>query len=62
MIASGARAAAPPISGLDTVDYLTNETLFSLTELPHGLALLEAAQLARKWLNRLPDLAARCFC
>ncbi|MBR9986933.1 MAG: FAD-dependent oxidoreductase [Desulfosarcina sp.] len=28
VIATGARAAAPPIDGLDTVDYLTNETVF----------------------------------
>ncbi len=40
VIASGARAAAPPIPGLDAVDYLTNETLFSLTELPSSLIVL----------------------
>ena len=34
MIASGARAKIPEIPGLDQVDFLTNETLFSLTELP----------------------------
>ena len=34
VIATGARAAAPPIPGLDSVPYLTNETVFSLTELP----------------------------
>ncbi|MEM8671216.1 MAG: mercuric reductase [Planctomycetota bacterium] len=34
VIAAGARASAPSIPGLDSVDYLTNETLFSLTELP----------------------------
>ena len=34
VIASGARAKIPEIPGLDQVDFLTNETLFSLTELP----------------------------
>nr|XP_061804804.1 mercuric reductase-like [Nerophis lumbriciformis] len=34
VIATGARAAAPPIPGLAEVDYLTNESVFSLTELP----------------------------
>jgi pyruvate/2-oxoglutarate dehydrogenase complex dihydrolipoamide dehydrogenase (E3) component len=34
VIATGARAAAPLIPGLDAVDYLTNESVFSLTELP----------------------------
>ena len=34
VIATGARAAAPPIDGLEDAGYLTNETVFSLTELP----------------------------
>jgi len=40
VIATGARAAAPPIKGLDTIDYLTNENLFSLTELPKRLGII----------------------
>lgn len=40
VIATGARAASPPIPGLDEVDYLTNETLFSLTELPPRLGII----------------------
>ena len=39
-IAAGARAAAPPIAGLDQVDYLTNESVFSLTELPGRLGII----------------------
>ncbi len=33
-IATGTRAAAPPIPGLAEAGYLTNETVFSLTALP----------------------------
>ena len=40
VICTGARAAAPPIPGLDEVDYLTNETLFSLEELPKRFAVI----------------------
>jgi pyruvate/2-oxoglutarate dehydrogenase complex dihydrolipoamide dehydrogenase (E3) component len=40
VIATGARAAAPPIPGLEDVPYLTNETLFSLTELPRRFAVI----------------------
>ena len=40
VIATGARASAPPIPGLDTVNYLTNENLFSLTELPQRLGVV----------------------
>lgn len=40
VIASGARASAPPIDGLETVEYLTNENLFSLTELPKRFGIV----------------------
>ncbi len=40
VIATGGRAAAPPIPGLEQTGYLTNETLFSLTELPRRLAII----------------------
>ena len=44
-ICTGARAAAPPIPGLDEVGYLTNETIFSLTELPARLAVIGAGPI-----------------
>ncbi len=40
VIATGARAAMPPIPGLAEAGALTNETLFSLTELPARLAII----------------------
>jgi pyruvate/2-oxoglutarate dehydrogenase complex dihydrolipoamide dehydrogenase (E3) component len=45
VIATGARAAAPPIPGLNEVPYLTNETLFSLTERPRRLAVIGAGPI-----------------
>ncbi|ACB73599.1 mercuric reductase [Opitutus terrae] len=45
VIATGARASAPPITGLAEVPYLTNETLFSLTELPRRLAIVGAGPI-----------------
>ena len=36
VIATGARAAEPPIPGLGEAGYLTNETVFSLTERPRA--------------------------
>lgn len=41
-IATGARAAMPPIPGLDTAGALTNEALFGLTERPRRLAIIGA--------------------
>jgi pyruvate/2-oxoglutarate dehydrogenase complex dihydrolipoamide dehydrogenase (E3) component len=40
VIATGARPAAPSIEGLREGEYLTNETVFSLTELPRRLVVL----------------------
>ncbi len=45
VIATGARASAPPIPGLKDVPHLTNETLFSLTELPRRLAIVGAGPI-----------------
>ncbi len=40
VIATGARAAIPPIPGLAESGFITNETVFSLTELPRRLAII----------------------
>lgn len=45
LIATGARAAAPPIDGLSDVPYLTNETIFSLTERPRRLGVIGAGPI-----------------
>ena len=45
VIATGARAAAPPIPGLAEAGFLTNETVFSLTTLPRRLAVIGAGPI-----------------
>jgi pyruvate/2-oxoglutarate dehydrogenase complex dihydrolipoamide dehydrogenase (E3) component len=45
VIATGARAAVPPIPGLAELAYLTNENLFELTELPARLAVIGAGPI-----------------
>ncbi len=45
VIATGARATVPPIEGLAEAGYLTNETVFSLTELPKRLAVIGAGPI-----------------
>jgi len=39
-IAAGASAFVPPIEGLETVPYLTNETLFEITEQPRRMVIV----------------------
>ena len=45
VVATGARATAPPISGLADAGYLDNETVFSLTERPRRLAVIGAGPI-----------------
>ena len=40
VIATGGRAVAPPVEGLAETGYLTNETVFSLTERPARVAVI----------------------
>src|SRR5688572_11844155 len=45
VIATGGRPSAPPVPGLDGIPFLTNETVFSLTELPHRLLVIGAGAI-----------------
>ncbi|MCY3730485.1 MAG: FAD-dependent oxidoreductase, partial [Rhodospirillaceae bacterium] len=45
VIATGARAALPPIPGLASCSPLTNETIFDLVEVPRRLAILGAGPI-----------------
>lgn len=45
VICTGARAAAPSIPGLYEAGYLTNETVFALTDLPPRLAVIGAGPI-----------------
>lgn len=45
VIASGSKPAVPPIPGLDTGPYLTNETIFDLKQLPARLVIVGAGPI-----------------
>jgi pyruvate/2-oxoglutarate dehydrogenase complex dihydrolipoamide dehydrogenase (E3) component len=45
VVATGARAIAPPIPGLRDAGYLDNETVFGLTERPRRLAVIGAGPI-----------------
>ncbi len=61
VIATGARAAAPPVAGLDSVDYLTNESLFSLTELPRRLGVIGAGPVGCEIAQAFARFGAQVF-
>jgi pyruvate/2-oxoglutarate dehydrogenase complex dihydrolipoamide dehydrogenase (E3) component len=61
VIATGARAAAPPIPGLKDVPYLTNESLFSLTELPKRLGVIGAGPIGCEMAQSFARFGSEVF-
>ena len=59
VIATGSAPLVPPIEGIETVPYLTNENLFDLTEQPGHLILSAAGSSAWKWRRASAGSAAR---
>ncbi len=59
VIATGARAAAPPVEGLAEAGYITNETVFSLTEKPGRLAVLGGGPLGCELAQAFSRLGSR---
>ena len=61
VIATEARAAAPPIPGLDQIEYLTNESVFSLTELPKRLAVIGAGPIGCEMAQAFARFGSKVF-
>ncbi|MCS1410493.1 MAG: Mercuric reductase [Verrucomicrobia subdivision 3 bacterium] len=61
VICSGARASAPPIPGLQDVPYLTNETLFSLTELPKRFGIIGAGPIGCEMAQTFAQFGAEVY-
>src|SRR5256885_3985086 len=59
VIATGARAAGPKIPGL--TDYLTNETVFNLTELPRRLAVIGGGPIGCELAQAFRRLGSEVF-
>lgn len=61
VIATGARASAPPIAGLDQVAYLTNESVFSLTALPRRLGVIGAGPIGCEMAQAFARFGSEVF-
>jgi len=59
VIATGARATAPPVEGLAETGYLTNETVFELTERPKRLAVIGAGPIGCELAQSFQRLGSR---
>lgn len=61
VICTGARAAAPPISGLESISYLTNENLFNLTELPRRFGIVGAGPIGCEMAQAFARLGSEVY-
>lgn len=59
VVATGARAAVPPIPGLAEAGYLTNETVFSLTERPEALVVIGGGPIGCELAQAFARLGSR---
>ncbi len=59
VVATGSRAAVPPIPGLTSVPYLTNENIFELAELPSHLIVIGAGPIGCEMAQAFRRLGAR---
>lgn len=59
VIATGSNSAAPPIDGLDTVPYLTNETIFANRTLPEHLLVVGGGPIGVEMAQAHRRLGAR---
>ena len=61
VVCTGARAAAPSIPGLQEAGYLTNETIFSLTDLPRRLAVIGAGPIGCEMAQAFARFGSQVF-
>ncbi len=59
VVAAGSRAVTPDLPGLDRVPYLTNETLFDLTERPDHLLILGGGPIGLEMAQAHAGLGCR---
>jgi len=59
VIATGSRAVAPAIPGLDSIDYLNHESLFSLTQLPRRLAVIGGGPIGCEMAQAFQQLGSQ---
>lgn len=58
-IATGTKPLVPPIPGLDTVDYLTNENLFYLEEIPESMFIIGGGAIGCEMAQAFSRLGSR---
>ena len=58
-IAAGGSAFVPPIDGIDTVDYLTNDSLFEVEDLPEELLIIGGGPIGTEMSQAFTNLGSK---
>jgi dihydrolipoamide dehydrogenase len=58
-IVSGARPLVPKVSGIETIEYLTNESALQLTELPESMVILGGGYIAVEFAHFFEAMGTR---
>ncbi|MEP2445595.1 MAG: FAD-dependent oxidoreductase [Balneola sp.] len=58
-IAAGGSAFIPPIEGIDTVDYLTNDSLFEIEDLPEELLIIGGGPIGTEMSQAFANLGSK---
>jgi pyruvate/2-oxoglutarate dehydrogenase complex dihydrolipoamide dehydrogenase (E3) component len=58
-IAAGGSAFVPPIEGIDTVDYLTNDSLFEIKDLPEELLIIGGGPIGTEMSQAFTNLGSK---
>lgn len=58
-ICTGTRPAVPPIPGIDKVDFLTNETLFALSEIPESMVIIGGGAIGSEMAQAFSRLGCK---
>jgi len=61
VICTGARASTPPTPGLQKAGYLTNETVFTLTELPQRIGVIGAGPIGCELAQAFARFGSQVF-
>ena len=61
LISTGTKPFIPPIEGIDDVDYLTHETIFSLQEVPKSIAFVGGGFISLEFANVFNCLGSKVY-
>ncbi len=59
-IATGTKPSIPPIEGIEKIDYLTNENLFNLDEIPESMTIIGGGAIGTEMAEAFSKLGCKC--